>query len=431
MGSYALIKDGWVSGVVTQEVGFDPKHYPCDRHIEIGHDEAQQLKIHHLTIFHDGDKFCQLKDHKIIWKRLRSLGMPSQTCNRALKQHQDLNYSELSGIDISLPSPAKKRFEPDFDKEFLPGLRICSCDENDIDLLESQMVNSGLYTTDEAWFLASQWIDDSMNWAVKTVWKDRILQIEIFHFNIDASTVGGGFTAHIDRTRPFWFWRQMSKPVLECLYGHGFESIMSSVRKDKVNWIDFLKVAYGHEQLREAQDGFILRLKIKDALQRIGDWPARKTMGTWKWEKGGVMVREATESDFPAIKQAMDVSWGDSSRKALALTMLEDRWTLDKAALLLAFLDGEIIDGRTYRERNDPTINVFTSLFRWKEDKTSYETALEGYIEWQKAVGYKESSFVIESSLHENNKKYEDNITSKGWKKHSQRDGLTEWRRTL
>jgi hypothetical protein len=436
MGSYGLIdKDGWMTGVVMQEVGFDPKDYPCDRQIELGNDQAQKLIHSHLIMFHDGEKLCQIKDPKIIWKRLRSVGIPSQLCRNEIKKHWEFlnqDYPEISGVNISDPSPVAKRFEPDFDTEFLPGLKICSCDENDIDLLESQMVNSGLYNTEEAWFLAAQWLDDPMNWAVKTVWKDRVLQIEIFHFNIDARTVGGGFTAHIDRTRPLWFWRQMSKPVLQCLYGHGFESIKSSVRKDKVKWTEFLKDAYGHELLRETADGLILRLQIKDAIQKIGDWPARRTMGAdWKWEKDGVTVREAIEADFPNIQQAMDISWGKSERKALALTMLEDRWILDKAAILLASFNGEIIDGRTFRERQDPTISSFTSLFRWQESKTDYETALEGYKEWQKGVGYKESSFVIETSLHEKNKSYEDNITSKGWRIHSKGENLTEWRTTL
>jgi hypothetical protein len=276
MGSYGLIdQGGWVSGVVMAEVGFDPKDYPCDRHIELTDDEAQRLIHSHLITFHDGKKLCQLKDPKIIWKRLRSVGIPSQLCRNEVKKHLKYfneKYPEISGINISDPEPIKKMFEPSFDKEFLPGLKIMSCDENDINLLESQMVNSGLYTPEEAWFLAAQWITDPMNWAVKTVWKDKILQIEIFHFNMDSNTVGGGFTAHIEIRRPLWFWRQMSRPVLECLYSHGFESILSSVRKDKFKWLDFLRDTYGHELLRETKDGFIIRLNIKDALKRFKGW---------------------------------------------------------------------------------------------------------------------------------------------------------------
>lgn len=438
MGSYGLIDAvGWIDGIVETEGEFNPKDYPCVAYVELKKEEVEKIVQSQLTMFWDGSKFCQIKNPKDIWKRLRSIGFNGRVCEKTLRHHVeqiDDNYSDIPiGIITSRIDGIKRTINPSFECELLPGLRICLSDEDDLEIWESQMIKSDLYTADQAWSIAAQWLSDPMSWPIKTIWKDKIIQIEIYHFDLNNPyTVCAGFTAHIDRIRPLWFWKQLIKPIFRNLYVCGFEVIRSSIRKDKINWIEFLKDGYGAEELDETDSGIRLRYQIRDSLQKIGDWPERKTLGIgWNWNKNGVLVREAMESDLITLREAMDISWGNSSRKVWALEMLEDRWILDKATVLLAFYDGKIIDANVIRKRKDPTISFvgvpFKRTFESQETQI-FRIATEGFLTWQKEAGYKTSSFIIETKLYETMK----NTLSKwGWKFYTEKSGITEGRRNI
>jgi hypothetical protein len=430
MVGYVTINNGWVSEINVGVAGYSGQ-------IPVDSPDMIQKLIHSAPImFWDGKQFCQVKNPKDIWKRIRLNNIHGMF---AINEHQKLvdslddSFQDVpAGTVMETPSPLGKAFKPSFECEIKPGLKVGLSSEEDIDLWESQMVKSGLYTADEAWKSASLWFSDHMVWPIKTTWKDKIIQLELYVLNRGSNNVTAGFNDHIDRVRPLWFWKQIALPTFKCLYGYGFENITSQVRIDKPNYVKFLTEAYGHEVLRTDDKYFYMRLNIKDAIKSTGDWPARKTMGAnWKWEKDGILVREATEADFPALKKAMETSWGKSTRKALAFTMLDDRWNLDMAAILVALVNNEIVDGVTFRERQEPTISSFTSLFRKEESKKVFNTTFEGFKEWQRGVGYKEMSFMLETALHESNPKFEENVKSRGWKTYSKDRGITEWRLTL
>jgi hypothetical protein len=207
----------------------------------------------------------------------------------------------------------------------------------------------------------------------------------------------------------------MATPILKALYAEGIETIMASVRGDRKDWAEYLKRTYGSEILKTTEKEITFRTKIKDSMALIPEWPKRKTLGPdWKWQKDGVLVREATEADFPSIYAAIDKSWGDNPRKQLAISLFEDGWALDEAAILLTIKGEEVVEAVTIRERKDPTVSLINRLLR-------PIVADIGRLEWQKAVGYKFTSFIIETSLWEQAKK----DWRKEWIPYDK--ALTEW----
>jgi hypothetical protein len=432
MGNFALLKDGWIDGVVMTECGFNPQDYSAVDYVELKEEDVHKIKESQLTMFWDGNKFCQIKNPKAIWKRIRAANFQGQFCADTVKSHIaaiDDTYPDISGsLAIDGIKEVKKVNDPLFEKEFQPGLRISLATDADLNTWEAEMIRSELFTEDEAWIKAANWLSNEDTWCIKTVWKNKILQIETYHFGKDGN-VSAGFTSHLDRGRPIWFWRQMAKPVFNALYAHGFEVIRTSIRKDRQDWVDHLKEAYGAEELKQTDIGIHLRYKIKDSLSLIGEWPIRRTLGSdWKWEKNGVLIREVQQNDFPDIRRELNSSWGESPRKDFALRVLNDRYELDNAQILLAFVDGKIIEGKTIREK-EPTMSSITQILAYDQNDSYHTDAYVGFLQWQKDAGYKESSFTIETAqVHEMVKPI---WASRGWKLQTDKAGVTEYRSNI
>jgi len=439
MPSYAIIDgDGWVDGIVTTECGFNPEDYNATNYVEIPGMEVERIKGSQLTMHHDGEKFCQIKDPKTIWKRIRG-GFGGRFGVQVYKAHleqRDESYPDISGVIIPEPLEVKHMHDPIFEKEFNPDLKICRATDGDVDIWVSAMVNSTLFTKEEAWTQAAGWLSDPNIWCIKTVWKGEIIQVETYHFS--GETVEVGFTSHIGSSRPTWFWRQMAKPVFEAFYGHGFETLKTSIRKDRRDWAENLKKIYGAKELRETDKGIHLKYKIEATLALIGDWPERKTLGVdWRWKKQDIEVREATEGDLPALYSAIDADWGTNPRKELALKRINESWELDRGAILLGFKEDKIINARAYIERTEPTLNLSVFPLRSKtgvveaippEVVADNIITIEGFNDWQKAVGYTVTSFILETNLFTPNV---EQVLGRGWVIYSQNDKITDCRYTL
>lgn len=343
MSGYVVIdKDGWVQEIYEGVKATAFNHIPISNaHL------LRQIENMQFIMFWDGKQFCQVKDRKAIWKRIRANNITGDYARRDYDKLIGLVNNSFPGIPAgtqigSFPA-LQKHIKPPYEFEFQPGLKICASTEDDIDIWESQMISSGLYNALDAYRLAGQWLSDPQTWNVKVVWRDRILQLENYHF-AGNNIAWNGFMAHIDRSRPQWFYRQMATPILKALYAEGIETIMASVRGDRKDWAEYLKRTYGSEILKTTEKEITFRTKIKDSMALIPEWPKRKTLGPdWKWQKDGVLVREATEADFPSIYAAIDKSWGDNPRKQLAISLFEDGWALDEAAILLTIKGEEVV----------------------------------------------------------------------------------------
>lgn len=333
------------------------------------------------------------------------------------------------------PGISRKAFAPTFEMEFKPGLRLCLSDEHDLDVWVNEMVASRLYSEESARDNASRWIKNPLKWAIKTMWKNKIIQLEAFHFFTRLKPVlWGGLAVHVDRVRPHWFWKVISRPVLSSIYNHGFRTIKTHVRSNAPVYAKFLQQAYGYQLIKETDRGFLMSMEIEDAITRIEDWPKRRTLGPdWKWEKDGILVREATEADFPAIYKAIEDSWGDNPRKELALSRTEDLWKLDCATIILGFKDGKILNARAYREREQLNVNLAVFPVKlWtragRPQSPDFRNIDVAFDIWQLGVGYKTGSAIIETKLYS---PHAEIWHETGWHLHAQNDSITELRQDL
>lgn len=430
MKGYLLVdKDGWVVGRVMGDV-VNPKDYPNEKLIEINKRVLAELSIIQPILFWDGEKLCQVKDEKKIWKRLRNTGLSGLACAQAVKEIKDLHFglSDIPpNVKIQEPTVGPKTLEPKFQRVIKPGLRLELCNEKDIDLWSNVMEKSGLFNKDDIFPHLVQWLSDPMVWGTKVIWKDRVLQLEMYHFTAKDTTVWTGFQTHVERRWPLWFWRQLAKPIFESLISHGIEYAMGSVRKDRRDWIEYLKAAYGDKELKETGKGVYLKHNIRDALGLIGEWPQRRTVKDWRLEKDGHLVREVTEKDIPGLVSAIDKSWGDSPRKALALQVLDDDWNLCNSAMLITCVDGEIVSCVDIREK-DPTTSALHYLIKPKYPSMDVNVPFEGMALWHKEVGYKEMSATIETKLFN---RVKDIWEKAGFKLYAQWQDLTAMRQTV
>ncbi len=434
MQGYVALKNGWVSEIQTDETGLEYDARVASGDVPVARqDVIRKLMSCQAIMFWDGKQFCQVKNPRDIWKRIRLNNFHGIAASRGYQRCIDAldpNFPDIPAeAVIEMPPLEGKSREPSFETEFKPGLKVTLSTEDDLGIWESSMIGSGLYSKDEAWQVGSEWLTDTMTWPVKVTWKDKPLQIEMFHLGA-GNSVYGGFAAHIDRTRPGWFWKQMSLPVLRALYAEGYENIISQIRIDKPDYANFLVETYGHEILKKTDKAINLRLNIKEAIKNMGDWPARRTLGIdWKWEEGDVLVREATEDDLPGISAAIEESWGDNPRKQLAVYNFDVYWNLDSAAILLTFENGVITEVRTFRERKDPSINLRANLVRTITGKPKlFDLSLIACAEWEKAVGYKTTSFILETKLFD---KVKDVWSKRGWTVYSQNADITECRMSI
>lgn len=431
---------GWVGEIIMEEVSYRYDEMVAAGYVPVAnYDLLCKLRLNQAIMYYDGSQFCQIKDSKNIWKRVRCHGNSGYL---ATKVHGDLmnglddSFPEVSPeIPIALPDPIRRAFEPDFETEIFPGLNVLASTEDDIDIWENSMIAGGLYTPENAWAFAAEWLTDPLAWTIKVVWKGKILQLELLKFNEPSNRVYGSFAAHFDKTRPRWFYKQTTLPVLKSLYSHGFEIILSDVRKDKPAYVDFLKASYGHELLRETATAYHLRLDIRTAISMAGELPQRRTLGPdWKYEAGSVTVREMTETDMPDLLDAIDANWGTNPRKNLVTARLSDTVELDRGTVLIAIKDGKIFNARAFRQREDPTINLAVIPF-WFSDAivnrkgteyADYTTSNAGFKAWQIAAGYQMSSIFLEANRL--NSIFENFIITHGWNVHFRGTDATEFR---
>jgi len=233
---------------------------------------------------------------------------------------------------------------------------------------------------------------------VATVWKNEILQLELYSFqeeNLNSATAG--FTTHLDRERPYWFWQQAAKPVFEHLVNLGVENVDAYIRADRPDWIQTLKDHYGAEELRGSSSTVLLRYKPKTLLNITGRWPERKLIANWSWREGNITIRQGTADDLPLIKNwlsgnnATTTIWSDGKR----LNLVDKWYEIDNATPLLAFDRDNLIDVWLVRQRHSGLSGVVALGL----SSQKLNLVRRGMLQWQRDVGYSYSSFFLKKEL--------------------------------
>jgi len=284
----------------------------------------------------------------------------------------------------------------------LPGIEVREMTEAEVDQLEAWVATSGLYP-EPARRVAARvqlWWGDPRCWPLAIAWQGRPLQFECYHFTDRPGVVTAGFTTHLDRGRPHWFWRECEGPIFAALQAAGATTIESFIRADRQDWVAALVANYGAVNLGPRSNGAYTRLEydIADSLTRFTGFPAPRTAGPgWTFAQGQVVVRE--ETDQALVRDLMAVSWGPSHpRLPDMLAMLDERTALDQGTVLVGAVSSFDVDAYVIRPRR-PLLSSVSSLTQFRP-AANYGLALKGVATWQAAVGYTSASvYVLDSRL--------------------------------
>jgi len=237
-----------------------------------------------------------------------------------------------------------------------------------------------------AWLHLAQRIDRDDTWQLCLEWQGQPLQMELVTVSGEQATFS--YTAHFNRERPPWFWRETERPVFERLKDAGVTSIISRTRNDRPDWIATLKDNYGAVEVGSDARATRLRFAPDQAIARCQGWPSRRALG-WSWQRGDVTVREATPLEYPACRAHAAASWGDGhSRQAIGLRVF-DEWTrFDAATVLVCEVDGQLTGVRLMRQRRGTSGGTALPT-RWLDGPESMLFTY-GCTVWAQEAGYAE-----------------------------------------
>lgn len=254
---------------------------------------------------------------------------------------------------------------------------------------------------------ALEWAHDPADWVFVTLWRGLPIGYQRYRFptrhpDPDApQDVDVGFTVHLDRSRPAWFWRECERPVFEALLRLGFYTGRSRTRADRPDWIAALRESYGAEEVGRSGDGkwTVLRWDFHRARQLCIGWPARVVVPGWEYQEGTLVVREGREDELELVRQTMETIWssrlmrrvsprGSTRQRAIVMQMFEEWMELDKATLLLGFVSGELRHVRAVRRRRGQVSSVawLTPLLTEQMGMT------RALIDWHRRAGYERAT---------------------------------------
>jgi hypothetical protein len=285
----------------------------------------------------------------------------------------------------------------------LPGVEIREMTEVEAAQLEARVAASGLYP-EPAQQLAARvqlWWEDPRCWPLAIAWQGTPLQFECYHFAADRpGVVVAGFTTHLDRGRPHWFWRECEGPIFTALQAAGATTIESFIRADRQDWVAALVANYGAANRGPVANGRYTRLEydLADSLTRFTGFPPPRTAGpSWTFAQGAVVVRE--EANLSVVRALMTASWGaDHPRLPDMLATLDERTALDQGTVLVGAVNGVDADAYVIRQRR-PAMSSMSSLTQFRPAPNAGVT-LKGVATWQQLVGYQQASvYVLDSRL--------------------------------
>jgi hypothetical protein len=280
----------------------------------------------------------------------------------------------------------------------VPGLIVRLATLDDVPLVVGTLVRRGNYSVERGQVLIEDAIKHRLCWAFLWEWNGKPLQFEALFLGTQGD-VYLGYTVHLTRERPHWFWRELERPLWRWVREAGFTYVGSLLRADRSFWLPVLKENYKAEVVEDkVNEQFIpLRLPARDDV--FQGWPARRTAGPdWSLTFGNITFREATEADFPAIADSIATNFKRLSRRDIVEEILDAWWHLDRAAILLGYENGALKYARAVRTRrgNDANISMLNPISR----SVGNLTATYAFGQWLKALGYETVTSFIPEEQH-------------------------------
>jgi len=429
-----LDSDNWVDGICWVHMDELPSDIEQKKHIRLTPEEFREMNRGTEIFWFDGNRFVQLMDKKKIWHRLRSLGLSGRRLMDRIEELTPTPGSSLlfpaapDNIPIGMPQPLRKIYPSmDFSYEIQPGLSVRSVKFEELDRLEQALLDTGFYPDREAcWKRAWGWFSDPHVQLLSVVWNNEPLMMEVYYFSaqgnygdpyygFDTNTAFSRFTVHLDKERPHWFWRACSLPVFNALKRNGIRRITTTpIREDRGDWKEILKKYYGAKTYKIAPDGSkeSLEYDLETAINKVEDFPQRKTMGPgWEWQDEDIRIIEADALKLEdAIQDVKNVMVRENDPRIATIDRdIRAWWELDKASVLLALKDGNLVDMRLFRLKEGRTNRVWTIPGSWKLEIDLARRIALGAAEWQRNVGYEKSLVIMPQKLYDHPKMKEKN----------------------
>ena len=407
--------DGWVTATLSQE-GPRPDAVvgvPCPGELAMAAGECCVLR-------HAGDHFEVPRDDRAVWRMLRARGFSSDRFEEhyeAVRAARALVARDLDpAVLLPIPAPPLECVLPGLEGDLpgAPGLRYRTMTCLDLDAAAALAVDANIYLAQcpdggcsppeaHAWMQLASRIDRPDTWQVVLEFEGRPLQLELITRD-DEGHATIGFTAHFTRERPHWFWREAEAPVIRAMRGAGIRSLRSFARADRPDWIAALKRNYGAVEVARLPKTVHLEYPLDAMEARFTGWPARRTAGPgWQWTGPRVLVREATEAEIPWLMAELQRIWGlGHAAVPNVRRILSEQWALDRATLLLGFVDGVLTDVHAYRARTGALVNdAILTRVRDPQADTPQRLIREGLTRWCQRVGYDELSGHIPDAVYD------------------------------
>lgn len=248
------------------------------------------------------------------------------------------------------------------------------------------ITQDGMHTPANATKILEQFLSDPLVWPLIWEWRGKPIQFEAISLGPDDSSYIG-YLVHFKRAHPQWFWGACEAPVRQWLEERGYTTMRSLMRKNRAHRVRRVQKVYNVKQTGELGD--FLQLEWALIGDQLPQWPERRTAGAkWFADYKNISFREMAAADLPSVKAEIRRSFAERNLKNgdEAADLLEERWELERAAVLLGYVNEKLVFVRAAREREpgQAAISLLTPVIAGEDARAASYIALE----WLKALGY-------------------------------------------
>lgn len=273
----------------------------------------------------------------------------------------------------------------------MPGLILREMNAEDIELIIPRMAYKDAETSRSA-IMAR--VNDPFTQMLAWEFNRRLVQTESLRLKPDGSVEIGTAVHCMQRTAEFW--REIEKPVFERLLSLGVKTVSTLTLNSLVKYwkpiiVDFYHGKEGRVSPLTTQFTYPTDLSV------FRGRTERRTAGPgWSYKYKNMTFREMTHSELPQVMAAIQ-SWHKAGENVAHL--FEEKYVLDHAAVLLGFIDDELVFVRAIRPRSKDAggnYALYSRLYRrFDEHIMRYASNL-----WFKALGYERVTSFAQTGKH-------------------------------
>lgn len=273
----------------------------------------------------------------------------------------------------------------------MPGLILREMNAEDIELIIPRMAYKDAETARSAVMTR---VNDPFTQMLAWEFRRRLVQTESLRLKPDGSVEIGTAVHMMHRTSEFW--REIEKPVFERLLAVGAKEMSTLTLNSLLKYwkpiiVDVYKGKAGRVSPLTTQFTYPLDLSV------FKGRPERRTADPgWSYKYKNMTFREMSPSELPQVMAAIQ-SWHKAGKNVANL--FEEKYVLDRAAVLLGFIDDELAFVRAIRPRSKDSggnYALYSRLYRrFDEHVMRYASNL-----WFKALGYEKVTSFAQTGKH-------------------------------